>query len=138
MSTLVDTSVLLDILLDDQRFAALSESLLRKCRNQGRLVICEVVLAEIRPALRNEAELYGFCGDIGLEFEACPLEAAALAGAMFARYLSNKGTAKRVLPDFLIGAHAQACGYPLLARDRGYYRQYFKDIKLLDPSKTTS
>lgn len=87
MSTLVDTSVLLDILLDDPRFAASSESLLRKCRNRGRLVICEVVLAEIRPALRNEAELHGFCEDIGLEFEACSLEAAALAGAMFARYL---------------------------------------------------
>jgi hypothetical protein len=136
MSTLVDTSVLLDILLDDARFAQSSESLLRKCRNQGRLVICEVVLAEIRPALRNDAELCSFCEDIGLEFEACPMEAAILAGAMFARYLANKGTAKRVLPDFLIAAHAQACGYPLLARDRGYYRQYFKNIKLLDPSRT--
>ncbi|MFH2114348.1 MAG: PIN domain-containing protein [Spirochaetota bacterium] len=135
MSTLVDTSVLLDILLDDKRFAEPSELLLRKARNKGRLVICEVVLAEIRPALQSNAELAGFCEDIGLEFEACTMEAAILAGSMYARYLANKGTAKRVLPDFLIGAQAQACGYTLLARDRGYYREYFKSIELLDPSR---
>ena len=137
MSTLVDTSVLLDILVDDKRFAESSELLLRKCRNKGRLVICEVVLAEIRPALESEAELSSFCEDIGLEFEACPLEAASLAGAMYARYLANKGTAKRVLPDFLVGAQAQVGGQILLARDRGYYREYFKDIELLDPSRIT-
>lgn len=135
MSTLVDTSVLLDILLDDKRFAGSSEIFLRKARNKGRIVVCEVVLAEIRPALQSDAELSSFCEDLGLEFEACTIEAAALAGSMYARCLANKGTAKRVLPDFLVGAHAQAGGYTLLARDRGYYREYFKSIELLDPSR---
>jgi predicted nucleic acid-binding protein len=137
MSTLVDTSVLLDILLNDKRFAESSESLVRKYRNKDRLVICEVVLAEIRPALQNEADLYSFCEDLGLEFEPCPTQAAVLAGSMYARYLANRGTAKRVLPDFLVAAQAQAGGHTLLARDRGYYREYFKDIDLQNPSRVS-
>jgi predicted nucleic acid-binding protein len=131
--TLVDSSVLLDILLDDPRFAELSEAAVRQARAATGLVICETVMAEIRPVFAHDSELEQFCDDIGLEYHACPREAAMLAGAIYAHYLSNKGRAQRVVPDFLIGAHAIACGYPLLARDRGYYREYFHSIELIEP-----
>ena len=131
--TLVDSSVLLDLLLDDPHFADVSEVALRQARAATGLVICETVVAEIRPVFSSDTELDDFCSDIGLEYHACPRDAAVLAGAMYARFLRNGGEARRVVPDFLIGAHAITCGYPLLARDRGYYREYFRNIKLIEP-----
>jgi len=54
---------------------------------------------------------------------------------MFAVHLARGGKVGRVLPDFLIGAHAQLHAERLLARDRGYLRDYFKKISLWDPSQ---
>ena len=53
---------------------------------------------------------------------------------MFGRYLTRRPmVAGRVIPDFLIGAHAQITADRLLARDRGYLRDYFKKLKVLEP-----
>lgn len=134
MTTAVDTSVLLDILVDDPQFAHLSEGALQKLRTAGRLIVCESVVAELRPALRSDKELFLFLEDIGLEFVPSSLESAALAGSMYSQYLRNKGAARRVLPDFLIGAHAIVHADQLLARNRGYYRRYFRKLPLIDPA----
>lgn len=50
---------------------------------------------------------------------------------MYADYLKNRGNVRRVVPDFLIGAHAATAGFSLLARDRGYYRSYFRDMDVI-------
>jgi predicted nucleic acid-binding protein len=134
MTTSVDSSVLLDLLVSDPRYGDSSEAALKEARSKGRLVVCEVVVAELRPALSSDDELIEFCQDLGLEFEACSYEAALLAGAMFMAYLANRGSAKRVLPDFLIAAQARCHEYVLLARDRGYYRDYFEGLVVVDPS----
>ena len=51
------------------------------------------------------------------------------------RYLERGGKRGRVVPDFLIAAHAQLHAEGLLARDRGYYRDYFRNLTLFDPSR---
>jgi predicted nucleic-acid-binding protein len=51
MVTAVDTSVLLDVLLNDPRHSGSSIAALRRAANEGSLVICETVLAEIVPTL---------------------------------------------------------------------------------------
>jgi predicted nucleic acid-binding protein len=38
-----------------------------------------------------------------------------------------------VLPDFFIGAHAQAARLPLLTRDTRRYQTYFPDVALIAP-----
>jgi predicted nucleic acid-binding protein len=62
-----------------------------------------------------------------------PRSAARLAGLAFRSYRQRGGTKTGVLPDFFIGAHAQAEGYKLLTRDAGRYKTYFPKIKLICP-----
>ncbi len=60
MLTAVDSSVLLDAVTDSPRRAESSERLLRKAAREGALIVCESVLAEIRPAFASTAETEEF------------------------------------------------------------------------------
>jgi predicted nucleic acid-binding protein len=59
--------------------------------------------------------------------------AAQLAANAFRSYRQRGGTKTGVLPDFFVGAHAQAEGYQLLTRDAGRYKTYFPGIDLICP-----
>ena len=65
--------------------------------------------------------------------DAIPWEAAFLAGKAFERYRRRGGTKRRMLADFLIGAHAAVEGFGLISRDRGQAR-HFK-LELVDPAR---
>ena len=58
-----------------------------------------------------------------------------LAGAAFRRYRQRGGERDRVLADFLIAAHAQTRCAQLISRDRGFYRTYFPELRLIDPTE---
>jgi len=133
MVTAVDSSVLLDVLLNDPQHSAPSIAALRQAAGEGSLVICETALAEIVPTL-VPADLSQFLSDWNLTFMPSSQASAFLAGEMFRLYLQRGGKRGRVVPDFLIAAHAQNHAQRLLARDRGYYRDYFKQLQLWDPT----
>lgn len=133
MRTAVDSSVLLDVIADDPAFADRSEAALRKAAREGVLVVCECVLAEVCPAL-PEGDAVEFLADWQIEFVASTRSSALLAGSMFGKYLRRRPhVGGRVIPDFLIGAHASLLADRLLARDRGYLRDYFGKLKLMTP-----
>jgi len=132
VKTALDSSVILDVLVDDQEWGRASELALKKALSSGPLVIGECVLAEITPALQK-SELRAFLSDWKIVFVPSSLASSLLAGEMYRSYLRRNVAAKRVLPDFLIGAHAVCHAGRLLARDRGYYRDYFTDLKIIDP-----
>lgn len=140
MRTALDSSVLLDIVTDDREFADASERALRQASAEGSLVVCECVLAELRPVF-EPGEIDAFLSDFELEFVASTRDSALLAGEMFSVYIdrrtsgskSTRERATRVVADFLIGAHAMLTADRLLARDRGYYRDYFKGLTLMEP-----
>ena len=134
MKTALDSSVILDVLTDDPNWASASEAALRSALQTGPLIIGECVLAEISPAL-SHSELEAFLADWRMVFLPSTLESARIAGVMYGRYLSRSTEKKRVIPDFLIAAHAQHHAGRLLARDRGYYRDYFADLTVIDPSR---
>ena len=134
MRTVLDSSVILDVVTDDPVWADYSEAALITAMRKGALVINECVLAEITPALAGD-DLSDFLEDWKIHYVPTSREAAILAGRMYANYLARRGTKPRVLPDFLIGAHAMENGQQLLARDRGYYRDYFKGLKVVEPCR---
>ena len=132
MITALDSSVILDIVGANSAFATPSLGAIRKAAAEGSLIICECVLAEIRPAL-NSKELEEMLSDWSLAYVASSKESALLAGSMQKKYLKRAQKNRRVLPDFLIGAHAVCHADRLLARDRGYYRDYFTGLSLIQP-----
>ncbi|MFZ9853603.1 MAG: type II toxin-antitoxin system VapC family toxin [Limisphaerales bacterium] len=133
MVTAVDTSVLLDVLLDDPRHAPSSLVALRRAANEGVLIISETALSEILPVI-PPGEVDSLLSDWRLRFVPSTQPVAISAGEMFRTYLQRGGKRGRVVPDFLIAAHAQHLAGRLLARDRGYYRDYFNRLELWDPS----
>jgi predicted nucleic acid-binding protein len=135
MKTALDSSVILDVVTGDASWADASERALGEAFSKGPLVVCECVLAEIVPALRA-GDLKQFMADWRIEFIPSSERSAIAAGRMFEKYLGRGGAARRVLPDFLIGAHALETTRRLLARDRGYYRDYFTGLSLIEPRST--
>ena len=133
MVTAIDTSVLLDVLLNDPQHAPASIAALHLAAAQGSLAICDTALAEFVPVLAA-GDLPQFLADWKLTFLPSTQEVAVLAGEMFRIYLNRGGKRGRVVPDFLIAAHAQQLADRLLARDRGYYRDYFGQLVLWNPS----
>jgi predicted nucleic acid-binding protein len=94
------------------------------------------VIAEIRPAFESAALFEEFLGDWGLEFTPSTLRSSMRAGEMLQQMLTRKKRQEgRIVPDFLIGAHALEHADRLLARDRGFVRDYFTDLTLWDPSR---
>jgi len=135
MITAVDSSVILDVLTGGADHAAASLAALRTASREGRLIVSESVVAEIRPAFEDGARFEEFLGDWGLEFVPSTLRSAAVAGEMLRQMLVRKKRREgRILPDFLIGSHALEHADRLLARDRGFLRDYFADLVLWDPA----
>lgn len=129
MRTAVDSSVLLDVLTDDATFAETSGAALQQAMTEGVLLVCETVVAEILPVLDDET-LAAFLEDWDIRFTPGDLVSARLAGNHFARYLNRTKKKQVIVPDFLIGAHAQIHSDRLLARDRGYLRDYFEELEV--------
>jgi len=137
VKTAVDTSVILDVITDDPTWADASESALTAAYQSGALVIGECVLAEITPAF-PASDLHAFLEEWRIQYLPTSQGSAVRAGEMFELYLKRSGAAKRVVPDFLIGAHALEHTGRLIARDRGYYRDYFEGLLVIDPAEKTN
>ena len=129
---LVDTNVLLDIYKADPLWMPWSLSQLRNAK-PGQLAINMVVYAELAGHPAEPAHMDQFVDTLGMQTLDLSRPAARLAGLAFRQYRQRGGTKTGVLPDFFIGAHAQADGYKLLTRDAGRYKTYFPKIKLICP-----
>jgi len=131
MKLAVDTSVLLAIFKAEPGAKPWLEALI-DARRGGRLVICEVVYAELSPFFGQKMELETQLTHMGMQLEPIGSEAAWLAGTMFKTYRHDGGPREHLIPDFLVAAHAQVQAQQLAARDRGYLRRYFPDLQLLE------
>jgi len=131
--TLVDSSVLLDVLTDDPAWAQWSGDALARARDDGRLVLSPIVYAEVSVGFDRVEDLDEAVPEAEFEREPLPYAAGFLAGKAFLAYRKRGGQRRSPLPDFYIGAHAAICGYRLLTRDTARYRSYFPALELIAP-----
>lgn len=130
---LVDTNVLLDIIGGDKTYGAASLKTIESCAKKGPLVINPIIFSEVGVYIPSFEELNTLLPETLFRREALPWEAAFLASLAYGHYKKNKkSNKKRMLADFLIGAHAVFSGFGLISRDDGY-SHYFK-IQCVNPT----
>ena len=128
MRTAVDTSVLLDVFLPDPRHGERSAERLRTAYDGGAIVVCDIVYAELTPAFGDRASLDAALRRIHATTSAIDTAIAHEAGLRWMRYRNAGGSRKRIISDFLIGAHAVTVADAFLTRDRGFYNTYFPEL----------
>ena len=137
----LDTNVLIDLLGDDPRADA-AEAALRLALTNGPVVVCDVVLSEVTAGLGSGSEILDVLEDMGIRFLAVDERAAVRSGEMQRKYNQRMRAAgkapitPRTVPDFLVGAHALLQCSALITRDAGFFRDYFKGLKVIVPKAT--
>jgi predicted nucleic acid-binding protein len=162
--TTVDTNVLLDVLDPGSPYGTPAQEALDAACRTGRLCICDVVRAELAAnfALQESAPedaLSTFLERTRLRHVPMDPISIDIAGVRWAAHTRRRPTGlqcpqcgsinplapcvqcghaitirQHVIADFLIGAWAVTHGRRLLTRDRGYYRTYFPELVLIDPT----
>ena len=135
MITALDTNVLLDVLLSNEDFAEAAIRLIESNSRAGSLVINDLVYAELCGHFDHKAACDLFLEENQIDVVHLSDEACFLASRIWRQYRKQGGKRVRILPDFLIGAHAQLQASALISRDAGFYQKLFPKLNVLDPSK---
>ncbi len=131
MTTAADTNVLIDLFGNDSHYADQAEEWINVALSRGDIIICPVVYGELVPAFGSKAELDAALRLFEINLSLIDEAIAYEAGLRWRRYRQAGGTRARLLPDFLIGAHAMVSADTFLTRDSGFYRSYFPELQEL-------
>ena len=130
---LLDTNVLLDIATADPVWLNWSENQLRTAAAQGSIFINPIIYAELAPAFGSQTELDRWLDPALFQRLPLPYSAGWLAAQAFAKYRRAGGSRTTPLPDFYIGAHAEAEHRVLVTRDVSRFRTYFSNVVMVSP-----
>ena len=138
MTTAIDTNILIALWNEDDTLNSVARSAMDAALARGRLVIAAPVYAELLASpSRTEAFLDYFFKDTGIavewEFDEAIWRTAARA---FQSHVSRRrkqrdSGPRRILADFLIGAHALRRGYRLLTLDDRLFRSAFPRLPVV-------
>jgi predicted nucleic acid-binding protein len=138
MSTAIDSNVLIALWNGDDTLNTQARSALDAALARGGLVIAAPVFAELLAApSRTESFLDSFCKETSIAVDWNLNEATWRgAGRAFQQYGARRrrqrdSGPRRILADFLIGAHALHHGLRLLTFDDRLYRAAFPRLAIL-------
>jgi predicted nucleic acid-binding protein len=137
MITAIDTNVIIALWDRDGRFSLAAQHALERAFLRGALLIAAPVFAELLAAPgRTEAFISRFLDETGIAVDWNLDEPIwRTAGKAFQTYAERRrksrdtGT-RRILADFLIGAHCQVRGYRLLTLDQRLYRAAYPQLRI--------
>ncbi len=137
MTTAIDSNILVALWDADDTLHRSARQLLEEASETGQLVINGLVYAELLAAPgRSEEFLDRFCEETGIRIEwELKEQVCREAGNAYQKYAERRrkqGTngPRRILADFLIGAHALVNGYKLLTLDGRMYRASFPKLRV--------
>ena len=138
MTTSIDTNVIVALWWNVDSLNHVAAHLLKTARNRGPLVISAPVFAELLgDPQRSEAKLSRFLEEVDIAIEWLFEEPLwREAGRAYQSYVRRRRLVsgafpRRILTDFLIGAHAQSRGYTLLTLDKRLYSAAFPELQVI-------
>lgn len=134
MTTAVDSMVLIDLFQQEPKWSPRVATAIDRAIRSGRLVACDVVWAEVAGRFASDDVLAEAMTELSVEFDGVTETAATKAGRLWRDFRRSGGVRRdRIVPDFLVGAHALERADALLTRDRGFYRRYFRGLRVIEP-----
>jgi predicted nucleic acid-binding protein len=134
MITALDSPVLIDLLQREPAWATRAATAIDRAIRSGRVIVCDIVWAEVAGRFSSEALMVEAMAELTVEFDAIRDSAATQAGRLWRTFRqAGGGRRDRIVPDFLVGAHALDRADALVTRDRGFYRRYFKGLQVIEP-----
>ena len=138
MTSSIDTNLIVALWWQGDAFNHVASQILSKARKAGPLVLSAPVYAELMgdPA-RSEKELDEFLLETEIQIDwALEEEIWRAAGRAYKGYVQRRRAAvgaipRRMLTDFLIGAHALVRGYALLTLDKRLYAAAFPKLRIV-------
>lgn len=143
MTTFLDTNVIIALLKPDDPLHAWSSSEFAKCKAIGPAVICDIVYCEASAGMHSQADLDLALDSLGVERVPEPDAALFRAGQLFKAARDAKRRAQEggiehdrhvgVMPDYLIGAVAEANNAPLVTANPRDFIRHFPMVRLVQP-----
>ncbi len=141
MRTAVDTNVFIALFSGDEEIAPAAQEALEEARAGGPIGISPAVYAEL-VAGRDASFVARFLSEKDIEVDwDLDRDVWGEAGERYGEYARARRRRKgdpgprRILADFLIGAHALRRAGALLTSDTGIYRTYFSELEVLAPAE---
>jgi predicted nucleic acid-binding protein len=138
MTTAIDTNVLVALWDEGEPLSPAVRSALDAALGRGGLVVAAPVYSELLAfPSRSEAFLDRFFSDTGIAVDWNLNEAVwksaghAYRDYAFRRRKHREAGPRRILADFLIGAHALKSGIPLLTLDDRFFRAAFPSLSVV-------
>jgi predicted nucleic acid-binding protein len=140
----VDTNVFSGLLSGEEKAVSTMQVALERVSGRGMLVASPIVYAELA-AVRSLEAVDGFFSDKGIEvdwqLDERVWRAAGSRYGVYARTRRRQGgddtEPRRILADFLIGAHALYLDRVLLTSDARIYGTFFSELEVLRPQEQT-